>query len=155
MAAADEAARDPGPAPPGRPAGHARLVLLLAALSSFGPLSIDMYLPALPAMARDLQTPAAVAQLSLTACLAGLATGQLLAGPLSDARGRRRPLLIGVAGYAAASALCAAAPSIWALLALRLVQGFAGRPASSSPALSSATCTTATSWRASTHCCSW
>lgn len=126
MAAADEAARDPGPAPPGRPAGHARLVLLLAALSSFGPLSIDMYLPALPAMARDLQTPAAVAQLSLTACLAGLATGQLLAGPLSDARGRRRPLLIGVAGYAAASALCAAAPGIWALLALRLVQGFAG-----------------------------
>jgi DHA1 family bicyclomycin/chloramphenicol resistance-like MFS transporter len=126
MAAADDAAADPGPAPPGHRAGHARLVLLLAALSSFGPLSIDMYLPALPGMARDLQTSAAVAQLSLTACLAGLATGQLLAGPLSDARGRRRPLLIGVAGYAAASALCAAAPSIWALLALRLVQGFAG-----------------------------
>jgi MFS transporter, DHA1 family, multidrug resistance protein len=65
---------------PRRRAGHARLVLLLAALSSFGPLSIDMYLPALPAMTRDLQTSAAVAQLSLTACLAGLATGQLLAG---------------------------------------------------------------------------
>jgi DHA1 family bicyclomycin/chloramphenicol resistance-like MFS transporter len=66
---------------PRRRAGHARLVLLLAAPSSFGPLSIDMYLPALPAMTRDLQTSAAVAQLSLTACLAGLATGQLLAGP--------------------------------------------------------------------------
>jgi DHA1 family bicyclomycin/chloramphenicol resistance-like MFS transporter len=101
-------------------------VLLLGALSSFAPLSIDMYLPALPAMARDLHTAAATAQLSLTACLIGLAAGQLLAGPLSDARGRRRPLLVGVALYAAASALCAVAPGIWILLALRLAQGFAG-----------------------------
>jgi MFS transporter, DHA1 family, multidrug resistance protein len=125
MSAGHEAAGDSGPAP-GRSTGHTRLVLILASLSSFGPLSIDMYLPALPAMARDLHTSAAAAQLSLTACLLGLATGQLLAGPLSDARGRRRPLLTGVAGYAVASALCVAAPSIWALLALRLVQGFAG-----------------------------
>jgi len=88
MAAAGEAAGDPGPAPPRRRAGHARLVLLLAALSSFGPLSIDMYLPA---MTRDLQTSAAVAQLSLTACLAGLATGQLLAGhPRGDLPSRHR-----------------------------------------------------------------
>src|ERR1022692_4662599 len=125
MAAGREAEGDAGPRPAAS-AGHARLVLILGALSSFAPLSIDMYLPALPAMARDLHTSAAAAQLSLTACLIGLATGQLLAGPLSDARGRRRPLLVGVAGYAVASALCVAAPSIWALLALRLVQGFAG-----------------------------
>jgi MFS transporter, DHA1 family, multidrug resistance protein len=106
--------------------GYARDVLLLGALSSFAPLSIDMYLPALPAMARDLHTAAATAQLSLTACLIGLAAGQLLAGPLSDARGRKRPLLVGVALYAAASALCVVAPGIWILLALRLAQGFAG-----------------------------
>jgi MFS transporter, DHA1 family, multidrug resistance protein len=101
-------------------------VLLLGALSSFAPLSIDMYLPALPAMARDLHTAPSAAQLTLTACLIGLAVGQLLAGPLSDARGRRRPLLAGVALYAVASALCIVAPSIWALLVLRLIQGLAG-----------------------------
>ena len=106
-----------------------RLVWILAPLSAFGPLSIDMYLPALPSMARDLDASASVAQLSLTACLAGLAAGQLLAGPLSDALGRRRPLLVGVACYAAASALCVAAPDIWALLALRLLQGLAGAAA--------------------------
>ena len=106
-----------------------RLVWILAPLSAFGPLSIDMYLPALPSMARGLDTSASVAQLSLTACLAGLAAGQLLAGPLSDAVGRRRPLLAGVACYAAASALCVAAPDIWALLALRLLQGLAGAAA--------------------------
>jgi len=122
-------------APPGQPgtgAGPATRrdraldVLLLGALSSFAPLSIDMYLPALPAMARDLQASPAATQLSLTACLIGLAVGQLLAGPLSDARGRRRPLLAGVAVYAVASALCIAAPGIWVLLVLRLAQGFAG-----------------------------
>jgi DHA1 family bicyclomycin/chloramphenicol resistance-like MFS transporter len=107
-------------------AGPGRLVWILAPLSAFAPLSIDMYLPALPSMARGLAASASVAQLSLTACLAGLAAGQLLAGPASDALGRRRPLLAGVATYAAASALCAAAPDIWMLLALRLLQGLAG-----------------------------
>ncbi|MGD0376032.1 MAG: multidrug effflux MFS transporter [Streptosporangiaceae bacterium] len=107
-------------------AGHGRLVWILGSLSAFAPLSIDMYLPALPSMARGLGTSASVAQLSLTACLAGLAVGQLLAGPLSDALGRRRPLLAGVATYAVASALCVAAPDIWALLAMRLLQGLAG-----------------------------
>jgi DHA1 family bicyclomycin/chloramphenicol resistance-like MFS transporter len=107
-------------------AGRARYVIILGALSAFAPLSIDMYLPALPAMARDLHTSAAAAQLSLTACLIGLAAGQLLAGPLSDARGRRGPLLAGVAAYTVASALCIAAPGIWVLLVLRLIQGLAG-----------------------------
>jgi DHA1 family bicyclomycin/chloramphenicol resistance-like MFS transporter len=120
----------PGPADPAQPAGHqagrTRLVIILGALSSFAPLSIDMYLPALPSMARDLHTSPAAAQLSLTACLIGLAAGQLLAGPLSDARGRRGPLQAGVGIYAAASALCILAPSIWVLLTLRLLQGLAG-----------------------------
>jgi MFS transporter, DHA1 family, multidrug resistance protein len=85
-----------------------------------------MYLPALPAMTRALHTSAPAAQLSLTACLLGLAAGQLLAGPLSDALGRKRPLLAGVALYAAASAACGVAPGIGLLLALRVVQGLAG-----------------------------
>jgi DHA1 family bicyclomycin/chloramphenicol resistance-like MFS transporter len=125
MAAEPRATGAGGAGPPNQP-GRAREVLLLGALSAFAPLSIDMYLPALPSMARELHSSAAAAQLSLTACLIGLAAGQSLAGPLSDARGRRRPLLTGVTVYAAVSAICAVAPSIWVLLALRLIQGLAG-----------------------------
>lgn len=102
------------------------LLLLLGCLSTFGPLSMDMYLPGLPAMADDLRASDAAAQLTLTACLAGLATGQLLIGPLSDTHGRRRPLLLGLLAYAAASALCAAAPSVAVLTLMRFVQGVAG-----------------------------
>jgi MFS transporter, DHA1 family, multidrug resistance protein len=100
--------------------------LLLGSMSAFGPLSMDMYLPGMPEMSVDLHAGQPAAQLTLTAFLFGLAAGQLIAGPASDARGRRRPLLIGLAGYAVTSALCAAAPSIWALIALRLFQGCAG-----------------------------
>jgi len=103
-----------------------RLVLILGALSAMGPLSIDFYLPGLPELSDDLDASATQAQLTLTACLAGLAVGQLLAGPLSDRLGRRRPLLVGLACYAAASLACALSPSIYALVLLRLVQGFAG-----------------------------
>ena len=103
-----------------------RLVVVLGGLSAFGPLSLDLYLPGLPALARDLGAPASAAQLTLTACLAGLALGQLVAGPLSDRYGRRRPLLTGVALYALTSLLCAAAPSIAVLVVLRLAQGLAG-----------------------------
>ena len=106
--------------------GRARLLLTLGVLSAFGPLSIDMYLPALPALGRDLRASAAQTQLTLSACLLGLALGQLLAGPLSDALGRRRPLLVGVAAYTAASLLCVVAPSVGALILLRFVQGLAG-----------------------------
>lgn len=109
-----------------RAASRLRLILIIGALSAFGPLSIDMYLPSLPSLARDLSGAAWQVQLTLTACLLGLATGQLVAGPLSDRLGRRRPLLIGVATYAAASFACAFAPSVPALIAVRLVQGAAG-----------------------------
>ena len=105
---------------------HGRLVLLLGALSAFGPLSMDMYLPGLPSMARDLSAPAWAAQLTITTSMLGLAGGQLVAGPISDALGRRRPVLAGVVAYMAASLLCAAAPTIWLLLVFRLVQGLAG-----------------------------
>jgi len=119
------------PAPPGtgrgeRPARRARVVLILGALSAFGPLSIDMYLPGLPSLGATLDAPAWAVQLTLTACLAGLALGQVVAGPLSDRFGRRTPLLAGVAAYAAASLLCALAPTVLALVVLRFVQGIAG-----------------------------
>jgi DHA1 family bicyclomycin/chloramphenicol resistance-like MFS transporter len=103
-----------------------RLFVLLGSLTAFGPLSIDMYLPALPAIARDLAASESVVQLTLTACLIGLALGQIVAGPLSDSLGRRRPLLVGVAGYVVVSLLCAIAPSAWLLVVLRLIQGLTG-----------------------------
>lgn len=105
---------------------HWVLVVVLGALSTFGPLSMDMYLPSLPTIAKDLSAGTSTVQLSLTACVAGLALGQLVAGPLSDSVGRRRPLLFGLAGFVVASALCAFSPSIQVLLALRLVQGLCG-----------------------------
>jgi MFS transporter, DHA1 family, multidrug resistance protein len=104
----------------------ARLFVLLGGLTAFGPLSIDMYLPALPAIGKQLAASESVVQLTLTACLIGLALGQLVAGPLSDSLGRRRPLLTGVLGYAAASLLCALAPSAPVLVGLRLLQGLTG-----------------------------
>jgi len=108
-------------APPGagrgdRPLRRARVVVILGALSAFGPLSIDMYLPGLPSLGATLDAPAWAVQLTLTACLAGLALGQIVAGPLSDRFGRRTPLLVGVSAYAAASLLCALAPTILALV---------------------------------------
>ena len=101
-------------------------MLLLGSLSTFGPLSMDLYLPGLPSMAHDLSAPAWAAQLTITTSMLGLAGGQLFAGPISDARGRRGPLLAGLAAYMLTSLLCALAPTIWTLLALRLVQGAAG-----------------------------
>jgi DHA1 family bicyclomycin/chloramphenicol resistance-like MFS transporter len=106
-----------------------RLILILGALSAFGPLSVDMYLPALPALARDFGARPPVIQLTLTTCLAGLALGQLLAGPVSDALGRRPPLLIGLAAFTVASAGCALAPSAGVLVGLRLLQGLGGAAA--------------------------
>jgi len=102
------------------------LIIVLGALTAFGPMSIDMYLPAFPALTRHFHATEAQVQLTLTACLAGLALGQLLYGPVSDALGRRRPLYAGLAAYAAASALCVVAPSVTVLTGLRLVQGLGG-----------------------------
>lgn len=102
------------------------IVLLLGSLTAFGPLSMDMYLPALPIVTDDLHTTASLGQLSITACLLGLATGQLLFGPLSDIQGRRRPLVITLVIYSITSLLCAFSPNIWMFVGLRFVQGFTG-----------------------------
>ncbi|GLZ16162.1 Bcr/CflA family drug resistance efflux transporter [Actinomadura sp. NBRC 104425] len=107
-------------------AGRLRTIVILGGLTAVAPLSLDMYLPALPQLADDLSTSASTAQLTLTACVFGLALGQAVAGPLSDAWGRRRPLMIGLAAYAVASLLCVAAPNVQTLIALRLVQGMTG-----------------------------
>ena len=106
--------------------GKLWIVLLLGSLTAFGPLSMDMYLPALPIVAVDLQTTTSLAQLSLTACLLGLAVGQLIFGPLSDIRGRRKPLVSTLVIYAIASVLCAFSTSIWVFIGLRFVQGVTG-----------------------------
>lgn len=102
------------------------LVLLLGALTAFGPMSIDMYLPALPAIARGLHVTQRQAEFTLSAFFVGLALGQLIYGPVSDRIGRRGPLLVGIGVYVAASLACAFAPSLPALTALRFVQALGG-----------------------------
>ena len=101
-------------------------VVVLGLLTMFGPLSLDLYLPALPQLADDLGTSTSAAQLSITACLVGLALGQLVAGPLSDRLGRRRPLIVGLSAYLVASVACALAPSVTVLIVLRFIQGLGG-----------------------------
>ncbi|GAB2750178.1 multidrug effflux MFS transporter [Streptomyces bullii] len=102
------------------------VTLILGGLTATPPLAMDMYLPALPEVTRSLHAPAATVQLTLTACLAGMALGQLVVGPMSDRWGRRRPLLAGLAVYVVATVLCAVAPTVASLVAFRLVQGLAG-----------------------------
>ncbi|MFJ1537012.1 multidrug effflux MFS transporter [Micromonospora chalcea] len=106
--------------------GGASLLVLLGTLTAIGPLSLDMYLPAFPAMTRDLGADQAGIQLSLTTCLIGLAFGQLVTGPLSDRWGRRRPVLVGVVAYTVLALACAAAPNAPLLAAVRFAQGLAG-----------------------------
>lgn len=130
-AAAPPAAAPPSAAPPAAAPPVARragllLVLVLGGLTATPPLAMDMYLPSLPEVTRSLHAPAATVQLTLTACLAGMALGQLAVGPMSDRWGRRRPLLTGLAVYLVATALCAVAPDVETLVALRLAQGLAG-----------------------------
>ncbi|WP_252312954.1 Bcr/CflA family efflux MFS transporter, partial [Sinobaca sp. H24] len=101
------------------------MAAVLGSLAAFGPLTIDMYLPSFPSISNDLQTSASLVQLSLTACLLGLAVGQLVMGPMSDVRGRKGPLLGALAAFFVASILCAVAPTIWVLIICRFIQGFA------------------------------
>jgi DHA1 family bicyclomycin/chloramphenicol resistance-like MFS transporter len=103
-----------------------QLIALLGALSMFAPLSTDMYLPALPSMTHSLHASASALQLTLTSSMLGLGGGQLLSGPLSDAYGRRGPVLIGLVVYTASSLGCALCNDVWTLSAVRLLQGAAG-----------------------------
>ncbi|MFD7553306.1 MULTISPECIES: Bcr/CflA family multidrug efflux MFS transporter [unclassified Streptomyces] len=105
------------------------VTFILGGLTALPPLSMDMYLPALPEVTTALRSPAATIQLTLTACLAGMALGQLVIGPMSDKWGRRRPLLTGMVVYVLATAICALAPSAELLIAFRLLQGLAGAAA--------------------------
>ncbi|PXX08125.1 multidrug effflux MFS transporter [Mycolicibacterium moriokaense] len=102
---------------------RARMIVVLGALVALGPLTIDMYLPALPKIAEDLSVSSSVAQLTLTGTLAGLALGQLIVGPLSDSLGRRRPLMAGIVLHMLASLMCLFAPNIAVLGVARGLQG--------------------------------
>ena len=101
----------------------ARRAALLGLISTVGPLAIDMYLPAFPAMARDLHCASSSVQLSLVVFFCAMAVGQLVYGPLSDAYGRKPPLVFGLGLFAAATLGCALAPDINTLLVLRVLQG--------------------------------
>ncbi|WP_029109895.1 multidrug effflux MFS transporter [Mycobacterium sp. URHD0025] len=99
---------------------------VLALLTAVAPLSIDMYLPAFPAMAEEFGTSASAVQFTLTAFMVGLASGQLIIGPLSDRFGRRPLMLAGTLVCVLAGVACALAPNIALLTAFRFVQGFSG-----------------------------
>ncbi|EFL07104.1 predicted protein [Streptomyces sp. AA4] len=103
--------------------GQLKLVLVLGVLVALGPLSIDMYLPALPDITRELSTTESTIQLTLTGTVLGLGLGQLIAGPLSDAMGRRIPLVAGSLIHVLASLLCLVAPTVELLSAARVLQG--------------------------------
>jgi DHA1 family bicyclomycin/chloramphenicol resistance-like MFS transporter len=102
------------------------LVILLGTMTAFAPISIDMYLAALPAIQESLRASPADGQATLAAFLAGMAIGQVIYGPASDRFGRRGPVLLGAVIYVAASVLCALAPTIGVLIAGRFVQALGG-----------------------------
>ena len=101
-------------------------IMLLALFTSLGPLSIDMYLPALPEMAQDFNVTTQQIANTLPAYFFGLAIGQLIYGPISDRIGRKKPLYFGMALYAIASLLCVIAPDHWSLIAARVLQALGG-----------------------------
>lgn len=116
----------PAPASPPAPKRPAvLLVLVLAALSAIGPLATDLYLPALPEIAADLGSSESRVKLTLTAVMAGLASGQLVAGPLSDRWGRRLPLLVGTGVFTAVTFALVFVTSVETFMALRFLQGLA------------------------------
>ena len=108
-----------------------RILLILGALSAFGPLAIDFYLPSFPTLAKAFATDVEHVQLSLAAYFAGLSIGQLLYGPVADRYGRRLPLLVGVSIFTLASAACALAPS------LEWLPRASSRPSAAAPGWSS------------------
>ena len=103
-----------------------RTILILGALSAFGPLAIDFYLPGFPAMAQAFATDEQHIQLTLAVYFLGLSIGQLAYGPIADRFGRRIPLLVGVGLFTAASLACAFAPTLEWLIGARFVQALGG-----------------------------
>lgn len=96
----------------------------MGSLGLLGPFTIDTYLPSFPKIVKDFHTTASLVQISLTACLLGLGAGQLFIGPLSDVKGRRKPLLLFLCLYLLASLTCSFSPNIYFLIVARFVQGF-------------------------------
>lgn len=117
---APEALDDPPPVVRSSTVG---LVVLLGSMAALGAVNTDLYLPSLPQVATDLGTTDAGAQLTITVVLIGMALGQLVVGPLSDRFGRRPPVVVGVSLFVVASLLCAVAPNLPLLVALRFLQG--------------------------------
>lgn len=106
--------------------GSVWMIVTLGMLSAFGPVAIDMYLPAFPRIVQDLHTSMPLVQFSLSIFLIGLAVGQVFCGTLSDHLGRRWPVLIGCCMFAAAAIVCAGSRSIEALIVSRLLMGLGG-----------------------------
>lgn len=105
---------------------HRTLALILGALAGMGPFSVDMYLPAFPALAQSLETTPGAVQGTLAVYFLGMAVGQVFYGPVADRFGRRGPLFAGLGLFALASAVCALAPDIGSLTAARLAQALGG-----------------------------
>ena len=102
------------------------LTVFLGMLAALAPLSTDMYLPALPFMMADFSVGTSMIQMTLTASMAGMAMGQIFAGPVSDEKGRRLPLLLGMVVFTASTVCCILSSSIHLFIAFRFVQGFSG-----------------------------
>jgi DHA1 family bicyclomycin/chloramphenicol resistance-like MFS transporter len=102
------------------------LIATVVFLTAIAPLATDMYVPAFPAVARDLTGTATQVQLTLTTFFVGMALRQLIGGPVSDQRGRRRPLLAAIVVMTVASIACAVSPTMGVMMAARFAQGFAG-----------------------------
>lgn len=113
-------------APEPRPDPRFAVIALLATLTAFGPMSLDLYLPAFPDIARDFDVDTHAVQLTFSAALLGLGVGQVLWGPVGDRFGRRVPLMLGISVYAVASLLITVAPSLEVMVALRFLQAMAG-----------------------------
>jgi MFS family permease len=126
----------------------ARNAIVLGLLSAIGPFAIDMYLPALPTIAADLEASVAATQMSLMAFFAAFGLFQVVYGPVSDIVGRKAPIYFGLVLFVAGSVGCALAPTIELLIALRVVQGSALAPAWLFPGRSYATSTPASRRRA-------
>lgn len=101
-------------------------MIALGALTAFGPISLDVYLPSLPQLGDEFAASESMTQFTMSACMIGLAVGQLLWGPISDRYGRRLPLMLAIAGFALTSTACALAPTIEVLIGIRVVQGLCG-----------------------------
>ena len=97
-----------------------KLILLLGSLAALAPLSMDMYLPALPLMHEEFNVEPSLIQMTLTMTMVGMAIGQIAAGPISDRFGRKYPLLIGMIAFALSTVGCMLSKSIYIFLIFRL-----------------------------------